>query len=196
MEGNVKKAKLLMDEFAPSEYKKPFWSLPQCIAADEQLSLGAKLLYATLFTLSQKHNTAFATKEVLQEKLGNPSKSSLFRWQRELVDAGLLRVLQKGRGQSNNYYLLRNHILGNAEEGEFEDGARYLYRNKKTGTQTIVSEEEARYIFKTEVNEWFDKAIEGEIETFPKPSWPFNRVTYSKYRDQWMQRLRDYFDKT
>jgi hypothetical protein len=185
----TKKAKLLMDEFSPSEYPRNFWMLPRGIAQLEGLSNDAKLLYAALFTLSMKYDTAFATKETLQEYLGNPSKSSLYRWQAELVNAGLLRVLQKGRGLSNNYYFLRHPALGNAEEGEFELGARYLYRSKQYNTQTIVSEEEARAIFKDEIREWYNDGLSGNVQPFPKPSWPFNRVQYSKYRKEWEDRL-------
>lgn len=184
-----KEANLLMDEFNPRKQVRSFWMVPKVIMAHASLSLGAKMLYGVLMGLAGNYGTAYPSRKKLQQFLGNPSEKTLYRWQQELVKAGLIRVLQKGRGLSNNYYFLRSPLFGNAEEGEFEEGARYLYRNKKHGTQTIVSENDARYMFKQEVQEWFDDALAGNTYAFPKPCWPFNRTAYSQYRKQCEQKL-------
>lgn len=187
MKKHVKKASLQFDEFAPSKHKENFFSLPHGIAASETLSSGAKLLYATLYTLAQKHDTAFATKEALQKYLGNPSKSSLFRWQKELVNEGLIRVLQKGRGLSNNYYFLRHPLLGNAEVGEFEPGPRKLYRDRQHGTQTIVTEEEGLFIFEDRLREWYEASCRGEFRTLPEPGIKISPAKRRELELKWQQ---------
>jgi hypothetical protein len=169
IEPNVKKASLQYDEFAPSEHKENFFSLPHSIAGIKTLSTGAKLLYATLFTLAKKHNTAFATQETLSEYLGSPSISTIRRWQKELENEGLIRVLQKGRGLSNNYYFLRHPTLGNAKAGEFEPGPRPLYRDRQHGTQTIVTEAEGLFIFEDNLREWLKVNTNGGFMKLPKP---------------------------
>lgn len=187
----VKKAKLQLDEFAPSELNKNFFSLPHGIAASETLSTGAKILYATLFTLGKKHDTAFATKEALQKFLGNPSKSALFRWQKELVNEGFIRVLQKGRGLSNNYYFLRHPALNNADIGEFEAGPRPLYRDRKYNTQTIVSEEEGLYIFEERLREWYEVNTNGGFMELPKPGFKMKASQRHELESKWQKRLSD-----
>lgn len=113
-----KTAKLYEQEFNPRDYFKErgFWRVPREIAAlsNKLLSEGAKLLYSVLMTRAGEYGTAYPSKKKLQKDLGNPSLKTLYRWQCELVSAGLIHVHQKGRGLTNNYYFLRSPLIGNA----------------------------------------------------------------------------------
>lgn len=182
------------DEFNPTDYAKKkdkFWMLPQGVAALEHLSPGAKILYASLFSLAMKYGKAFAYKETLQQYLGNPSKRTLLRWQNELIDEGLLRVLQKGRGMANSYYFLRHPALGNAEVGEFEPGARPLYRDRKHNTQTIVTEEQGLYIFEDSLREWYEVNSSGGFMELPKPGIKINASQRRELEMKWQRSLAD-----
>lgn len=182
------------DEFNPTDYAKKkdkFWMLPQGVAALEHLSPGAKTLYASLFSLAMKYGKAFAYKETLQKYLGNPSKRTLLRWQNELIDEGLLRVLQKGRGMANSYYFLRHPALGNAEVGEFEPGARPLYRDRENNTQTIVSADEGLYIFEDRLREWYEVNSSGGFMELPKPGIKIKPQKRREMETKWQQQLAE-----
>jgi len=186
-----KKHKLKMDEFATSEWHSGFWRLPHGIAALQTLSPGAKLLYSTLFVLASKHNAAYASKEYLQACLGHPSLKTLYLWQKQLENEGLIRVLQKGRGQTNNYYLLRHPALGNSEVGEFEPGPRPLYRNRQHGTQTIVTPDEGLYIYNDVLSDWYKASCRGELVEFPKPGIKIPKKQRKEMELEWQQRYAD-----
>src|SRR3989344_789338 len=110
-----KMAPLREDEFYPHAYFKgqPFVRIPILIAKHNHLSLGAKMLYGVLLGLAPS-GTAWPTKGVLKDRIGGASVRTIYRWQTELEKAGLIRVKQKGRGLSNNYYFLKSHIIENA----------------------------------------------------------------------------------
>lgn len=171
----AKQVKLKMDEFHPKHYKTNFWMLPKPVAADTTLSPGAKLLYATLFGLANGSGAAFATQKKLSDHLGKSTRM-INRYKEELEQAGLIRVLQRGRGLSNHYYLLRHPMLGNAEEGEFEPGVRPLYRDRQYNTQTIVSKEDGLFIYEDRLREWFEASCAGVIAELPKPGFKISKV--------------------
>jgi hypothetical protein len=115
MSSRSKRAPLLEDEFRPQStaFTGGFWRIPRSIAAisDKKLSAGAKLLYAVLSTRASGYGACWPYKRTLQDDLGGVSLKTIYRWQRELIEAGLLRVKQKGRGISNNYYFLKSDLI-------------------------------------------------------------------------------------
>jgi hypothetical protein len=183
---------LQMDEFHPGQYKEKFFSVPQSVAAMPHLSAGAKLLYGALMTLGQSTGKAFASKEYFKNHLGNPSKSTLYRWQTELKDEGLIRVLQRGRGISNIYYFLRHPALGNAEVGEFEPGPRPLYRDRQRGTQTIVTEDKGLQIFEDNLRDWLEVNTSGGFMELPKPGIKIKAAKRKELEQKYQQMYVDY----
>lgn len=189
----TKQVKLLMDEFHPNTYRThemQFWMLPQPVAADKSLSQGAKLLYAVLFGLARNRGTAFARQDTLGSFISKSTRM-VNRYQNELVNAGLIRVLQKGKGLPNNYYLLRHPMLGNAAKGEFEPGARPLYRNRQAGTQTIVTEDEGKHIYEDMLRDWYEASCRGEYVEFPKPGIKLPSEVRKEMEAKWRQQYLD-----
>lgn len=179
------------DEFTPADYdatEDRYWMLPQGVAAITELSTGAKILYSSLFSLAMKYGKAFAYKKTLKGYLGNPSERTLLRWQNELINEGLLRVLQKGRGMANTYYFLRHPALGNATADEFKPGPRPLYRDRQHGTQTIVTEEEGLYIFEDRLREWYEVNVRGGFMELPKPGIKIKQAVRKELELKWQKR--------
>lgn len=87
--------------------------IPRPLLENENLSIGAKVLYGVLIGFAGEYGSAFPKKERIRQAMGMPSLRTLLRWQTELVKAGLIRVKLKGRWLPNNYYFLRSDILGN-----------------------------------------------------------------------------------
>lgn len=196
MDKEPKRAKLLNDEFYPSEAKLPFWMLPKAILAHETLSPGAKLLYCVIYSLCYKKGTAWPEHKTLRNYMGGVSEKTINRYQQELTRGGYIRPKQKGRGLPNNYYCLRSATLGNAEEYEFIEGPRYRYVNKQTGIEMILSEGEGQAFFEEDARLWYQSAIQGNIYNFPKPCWHYNRLWYKKVKQQFENQLAEYVDKS
>jgi len=190
----AKLAELLEDEFYPKEWKGQFWKAPKKIISDPNLSPGAKLLYIVLFGESHYRGNAWSEHKSIRSSLGDISESTINRWQNELVAAGLIRVLQKGRGISNNYYCLRSPLLENAVEGEFLKGARYKYHNRKTEVVMILNQGEGQFYFDQDIEQWFKDAIEGIEYPFPKPCWQYNRKWYKEIKTTYLGKVTQYFD--
>lgn len=107
---------------------------------------------------------------------------------------GLLRVNQKGRGLSNNYYLLRSPLIGNASEGEFEPGARYVHQDIRSGAFTIVADWLVWPMFTNDAELWLIDTIQGLTRPFPKPCGPYDRKAYSEKKRECEARLQAYYD--
>lgn len=179
----TKVARLQDDEFNPYGKIKSFCQVPRGVMQSRDLTPGAKLLYATLLGFNVRaYGTVYPKKETIRQAMGNPNLKSLYRWQCELVDVGLIRVLKKGKGLPNNYYFLRSPLLGNAGDTEFTNGPRLKYVNPRTGEREIVSMAGARVAFQDEVNGWADWG-NNDPKLFPKPCWRHNRTKYNLYRD-------------
>lgn len=189
-----KQAKLYDDEFNPHRAFKSFWRIPRQVMALEDISLGAKVLYGVLATNAGSFGTSYTLKETLQAQMGNPSLKSMYNWQRELIKKGLLRVRQKGRGLPNNYYFLRSYILGNAEEFEFEEGERCVYRGPQVSSPIILTVEIAKQFYAEDVIAWYDRKINGIDAAFPKPCWQYNRKQFKEYRNEWEAKVIAYFE--
>lgn len=181
----TKVAKLADDEFNPQGNIGNFCQLPRGVLKSKTLSPGAKLLYATLIGFNVSgYGTVYPKKSTIREVMGNPSLKTLYRWQSELVDVGLIRVHQKGKGLPNNYYFLRSPMVDNAAEGEFDGGGRFRYVNYRTGVQKYVNESEARKLFQEDVEDWLLRDWEpADPGDFPKPCWKFSRKKYNLYKE-------------
>lgn len=194
MAKDVKQVELLEDEFYPKEWKGQYWKAPKKIISDPTLSPGAKLLYMVIFGESHYRGNSWSEHKTLRSNLGDISESTINRWQNELVEAGLIRVLQKGRGISNNYYCLRSPVLDNAAVGEFLPGARFKYHNRKTGVVMILNQGEGEFFFEQDVEQWFKDAVTGIEYPFPKPCWHYNRKWYKGVKAAYFDKVTQYFD--
>jgi hypothetical protein len=184
-----KTVQLLPDEFIPYGNIGSFWQIPKALAENEHLSPGAKLLYGVLVGLVSKRGTAWPKKETLQKHLGNPSVKTLYRWQRELVDAQLLRVHQKGRGLPNNYYLLRHPLLENTYTGQFDGTPRYVYTDPVTGERTLKTQKECWGEFFPVLNEWLEQQ-KTERTPMPKPHWRYDQKDYREVKKNYEDLVR------
>lgn len=191
-----KKAKLYDDEFNPHRAFRSFYRIPRSIARLENISIGAKLLYGALATYAGEYGTAYSLRDTLREALGMPSHKTLYNWQKELVNAGLIRVRQKGRGLPNNYYFLRTPILGNANKYEFDEGERCIYKGPQVKEPMVLSVDIAKQFFTEDVQSWFQRRIDGYDDPFPKPCWSYDRKWYKQHKETWEAKLADYFDKS
>jgi Helix-turn-helix domain len=179
----TKVARLTDDEFNPQGNISNFCQLPRGVLKSKSLSAGAKLLYATLIGFNVKgYGTVFPKKSTLREAMGYPSLKTLYRWQNELVNVGLIRVHQKGKGLPNNYYFLRSPMVDNAAEGEFEEGGRFRHINWRTGERQYVNESDGRTLFQMDVESWLEWG-DSNPDTFPKPCWKFSRKKYNLYKE-------------
>lgn len=160
----------------------------------DDISIGAKMLYGVLATNAGAYGTTYTLKETLQEQMGKPSLKSIYNWQRELIKKGLLRVRQKGRGLPNNYYFLRSPILGNADEFEFDEGERCVYKGPQVSTPIVLSVEIAKQFYAEDVLAWYEQKINGSEAAFPKPCWQYDRKQFKEYREAWEAKVITYFE--
>lgn len=83
--------------------KEEFWALPKQIAKAD-ISDGAKLTYAVLFTRKNGENQAFPKRQYIAEQLGC-SVFSVDKYIKQLKEAGLISTIQRGLKKSNLYNL-------------------------------------------------------------------------------------------
>jgi len=190
----MKQATLLSDEFNPKGYFKLFWKVPQDIARIKELSPGAKLFYGLIVVQCYKTGAAWPKHKTIRHDLGSVSEKTIYRWQKELIDLGLLRIRQKGRGLSNNYYLLRSPLIGNAGEDEFTSGARFVHKDIRSGAFTIVEDWLVWPTFMDDTDLWLIDAKQGITRPFPKPCGPHNRKAYGEKKRECEAKLQAYLD--
>jgi hypothetical protein len=193
-EKKPKQAKLYEDEFNPHGVFNSFWRIPRPLMKLDNVSLGAKMLYGVLMVYAGSYGTAYPSRETLQEAMGKPSYKTIYNWQKELVKAGLIRVRQKGRGLPNNYYFLRTPIFGNADQYEYEEGERCIYKGPQVKTPIVLSVPVAKQFFTEDVRSWYERSIGGELIPFPKPCWLYDKVVYKKIKQEWETKLTAYFN--
>jgi len=164
-------AKLMPDEFAPADYAKEldFWQIPKGVMKCNNLSWGAKALYAVIYGSAYKYKEAKPSYKALQKHLGNPSKSTMQRWISELVDARLIRVIQRGRGISNVYRLRRSPYVGNMTEEEFNGPDKVVYAGLYTEEPLLVDADKAKMMYLHELSVWRNETIFPRRKDMPKP---------------------------
>jgi len=187
----IKRAKLFDDEFAPSEVAIPFWRIPKGVLMLGQLSWGAKALYGVLYGMAHKHGTAYPSHDRIKKWMGNPSDSTLYRWQQELVQYRLIRVLQKGRGLSNNYYFIRSPLLENMTKSEYDLNRRVVYRGPLTTESKLVTHDEAVDYYCEEIRQWFDKSERPGQYPMPRPYFICDTEWRKQSRETWRWLLVD-----
>lgn len=152
-------AKLMQDEFSPSEYTKDkkiknYWMIPKGVAQCKTLSWGAKMLYGVIFGLAYQKNEAYASYKTLRKYLGDPSQATLQRWLKELFDARLIRAIQRGRGISNLYRMMRSPLIGNMSNDEYATGQQVVYAGSLTDEPRLVDVQEAIDLYEMECYQW------------------------------------------
>lgn len=167
---NMSMVTLMDDEFAPSKCKSDidFWQLPKGVANCNQLSWGARLLYGVIFGHAYKTGEARPSYKALQKWVGNPSKATIQRLIKELVDARLIRTIQRGRGTSNLYHLLKSPLVGNMTEEEFAAGLNFVYAGSYTEDPVLVDELTAIQYYYCELRDWVNKSIHPDDYPMPK----------------------------
>jgi hypothetical protein len=100
--------------------------------------------------LPDKLGTAYPTYAYIKKHLGGVSDATLYRYIKELKNAKLIRSNQKGRGLSNNYYLLKSPLLGH----DVYDNNKVVVRTKGE-LPKLVDKEEVTGEFLDKVNDWF-----------------------------------------
>ena len=81
-----------------------FTQVPNFILTNKDLSVGAKLYYAMLLKYAREKDYCFPGQQTLAEDMGS-SERSVRTYQKELEDADLLEVTQRGLGQTSIYKL-------------------------------------------------------------------------------------------
>ena len=81
-----------------------FTQVPNFILTNKQLSVGAKLYYAMLLKYAREKDYCFPGQQTLAEDMGS-SERSVRTYQKELEDAEVLEVTQRGLGKTNLYRL-------------------------------------------------------------------------------------------
>lgn len=81
-----------------------FTQVPNFILTKKELSVGAKLAYAMLLKYAWADDACFPGQVKLGEDMGS-SERSVRSYLKELEDAGLLQITQRGLGKTNIYKL-------------------------------------------------------------------------------------------
>ena len=81
-----------------------FTQVPNVILTNKDLSVGAKLAYAMLLKYYWSNNAVFPGQQKLAEEMGSGERS-VRTYLKELEDAKLLEVKQRGLGMTNLYNL-------------------------------------------------------------------------------------------
>jgi len=76
--------------------------VPNFILESKDISVGAKLTYAMLLKYAREMDECFPGQERLANGMGNGERS-VRRWLKELEEAGLISIKQRGQGRPNLY---------------------------------------------------------------------------------------------
>ncbi|MBY0537824.1 helix-turn-helix domain-containing protein [Patescibacteria group bacterium] len=188
--------KLMPDEFAPKDYfadknVADYWTIPKGVAKCEALSWGSKMLYGVIFGLAYDKKQAFASYKTLRKHLGNPSQATLQRWLKELFDARLIRAIQRGRGATNLYRLLKSPLVGNMTDEEYALGPQVVYAGALTDEPKLVDIQEAIDLFEMEYFEWGMKSTLPSDFKLPKPYFKGRREKVNTTRSYWFWYVAD-----
>ena len=81
-----------------------FTMVPNFILTNKSISVGGKLLYAMILKYDWSNQGCFPGQQQLAEDMG-AGERSIRTYQKELEDANLLEVTQRGLGRTNYYRL-------------------------------------------------------------------------------------------
>lgn len=81
-----------------------FTQVPNFILKNKELTLGAKVSYATLLSYAWHNNLVFPGQDTMAKETGM-GKRSIVRYIKELQDVGYLDVQRRGQGKTNVYVL-------------------------------------------------------------------------------------------
>ncbi len=84
--------------------KHGFTQVPNVILTNKELSVGGKLAYAMLLKYAWSDNACFPGQQRLAVDMG-AGERSIRTYLKELEEAGLLEVTQRGLGKTNLYRL-------------------------------------------------------------------------------------------
>ena len=76
--------------------------VPNFILENKEISAGAKLTYAVLLKYARELDECFPGQDRLARDMGHGERS-VRRWLKELEQAGLVSIRQRGQGRSNLY---------------------------------------------------------------------------------------------
>ncbi len=94
---------IILDGFDPVS-SGGFTQVPNFILKSKDLSVGAKLAYATLLSYAWHNDYCYPGQEKLSVDMG-VSDRSVRTYLKELEKGGLLAIKQKGLGKTNEYRL-------------------------------------------------------------------------------------------
>lgn len=81
-----------------------FTQVPNVVLTNKTISVGAKLAYAMLLKYSWSDDACFPGQQKLADDMG-AAERSIRSYLKELEDAGILEVKQRGLGKTNLYRL-------------------------------------------------------------------------------------------
>ena len=81
-----------------------FTQIPNCIINNQELSLGAKVVYAKLLSYAWHNQMVYPGQETMANELG-AGRRSIVRFVAELERVGYLEVERRGQGLTNRYIL-------------------------------------------------------------------------------------------
>ncbi len=81
-----------------------FTQVPNFILEHKDLSVGGKLYYAMLLKYAREKDECFPGQQKLAEDMG-ASERSVRSYQKELEDAGYLKVTHRGLGKTSHYQI-------------------------------------------------------------------------------------------
>lgn len=142
-----------------------FTTIPNAILRFPGISPGAKLLYVLLLSYAWNKGSCFPGQDRVADDLG-VSDRSVRNYITELESAGLLRIKQRGLGQTNIYYVPRipRPAESSAQTGKYFRSDRQNLPTKKTQNKTNHPEdgENEKYRRFAESVEYSDRLLQDD----------------------------------
>ncbi|WP_299293930.1 helix-turn-helix domain-containing protein [uncultured Tateyamaria sp.] len=89
-----------------------FTQVPNAVLKSEEISSGAKLVYALLLSYAWHNDFCFPGQETLARDIGI-ARGTVNRHVQELAEKGFIKITRKGQGRANVYELnLKARVLG------------------------------------------------------------------------------------
>lgn len=88
-----------------------FTQVPNAVLKSDEISSGAKLVYALLLSYAWHNDFCFPGQDTLAEDIGI-ARGTVNRHVQELAEKGFIKITRKGQGRANVYELnLRARVL-------------------------------------------------------------------------------------